>query len=240
MCGRYVSASPPSEIANYFGASILSEKVLEPSFNVAPTNDVYAVVDRDGQRVLDELRWGLLPIWAKDIKAGSSMINARAENISTKNAYRHAFRKQRCIIPADGFFEWHKIEGQKHKEPMYIHRVDGEPIAFAGLWETWRGPERDQPPLYTCTIITTTPNELMARIHNRMPVILPPSRWEEWLDPSFQDLETLQGFLVPAPSELLTMYPVSTAVNNVRNKDAIVIAPKGDIIFSQSSGTDAP
>jgi putative SOS response-associated peptidase YedK len=223
MCGRYVAAAPPSEIAKYFAAAPPTETVLEPSYNVAPTNDVYAVVERGDERRLEPLRWGLVPFWAKDIAIGSKMINARAEGIATKNAYRHAFRKQRCLIPADGFFEGKVVEGQQRKQPMYIHRVDGEPLAFAGLWETWRGPDRDGDPLYTCTIITTTANETMAPVHNRMPVILPPDRWEQWLDPEMQDTDALAQLLVPAPPSLLTLYPVSTAVNHVRNKGAELI-----------------
>ena len=228
MCGRYVAAAPPSEIAKYFAAAAPTETVLEPSYNVAPTNEVYAVVERGDERRLEPLRWGLVPLWAKDLAIGSKMINARAEGIATKNAYRHAFRKQRCIIPADGFFEWKVVEGQKRKQPMYIHRVDGEPLAFAGLWETWRGPDRNDEPLYTCTIITTTANETMAPVHDRMPVILPPDRWEEWLDPEMQDTDELARLLLPAPSSLLTLYPVSTAVNHVRNKGAELIVPQAD------------
>jgi putative SOS response-associated peptidase YedK len=231
MCGRYVAAAPPSEIAKYFAAAppAETEKLLEPSYNVAPTNEVYAVVERDDERVLDHFRWGLVPLWAKDIAIGSKMINARAEGIATKNAYRHAFRKQRCLIPADGFFEWKKIEGEKRKQPMYIHRVDGEPLAFAGLWETWRGPDRDGEPLYTCTIITTSANETMAPVHDRMPVILPPDLWEKWLDPEMQDTNELMRYLQPAPASLLTLYPISTAVNNVRNKGVELLIPKDDL-----------
>lgn len=229
MCGRYVAAAPPSEIAKYFGAATLSETVLEPSYNVAPTNEVYAVVERDDERVLDHFRWGLVPLWAKDLAIGSKMINARSEGIATKNAYRHAFRKQRCIIPADGFFEWKVIQGEKRKQPMFIHRVDGEPLAFAGLWETWRGPDRDGDPLYTCTIITTSANETMAPVHDRMPVILPPDLWEQWLDPDMRDTDELVKFLKPAPASLLTLYPVSTAVNNVRNKGVEILVPKADV-----------
>jgi putative SOS response-associated peptidase YedK len=231
MCGRYVAAAPPSEIAKYFAAAppAETEKVLEPSYNVAPTNEVYAVVERNDERVLDHFRWGLVPFWAKDIAIGSKMINARAEGIATKNAYRHAFRKQRCLIPADGFFEWKKIEGEKRKQPMYIHRVDGEPLAFAGLWETWRGPDRDGEPLYTCTIITTSANETMAPVHDRMPVILPPDLWEKWLDPEIQDTDELVRYLQPAPASLLTLYPISTAVNNVRNKGVELLIPKDDL-----------
>ena len=229
MCGRYVAAAPPSEIAKYFAAAAPTETVLEPSYNVAPTNEVYAVVERGDERRLEPLRWGLVPLWAKDLAIGSKMINARAEGIAKKNAYRHAFRKQRCIIPADGFYEWKVVEGQKRKQPMFIHRVDGEPLAFAGLWETWRGPERNDEPLYTCTIITTSANETMAPVHNRMPVILPPDRWEEWLDPDMQDIDELEKFLLPAPSSLLTLYPVSTGVNHVRNKGPELIIPQADL-----------
>jgi putative SOS response-associated peptidase YedK len=234
-----VAAAPPSEIAKYFGATPPTETVLEPSYNVAPTNEVYAVVERGDERRLEHLRWGLVPLWAKDLAIGSKMINARAEGIATKNAYRHAFRKQRCIIPADGFFEWQVVEGPEPrsgggrsgrvpKQPMYIHRVDGEPLAFAGLWETWRGPERNDEPLYTCTIITTTANETMAPVHDRMPVILPPDRWAQWLDPDMQDTDALARLLVPAPPSLLALYPVSTAVNHVRNKGAELIVPQSD------------
>jgi putative SOS response-associated peptidase YedK len=229
MCGRYVAAAPPSEIAKYFAAAAPTETVLEPSYNVAPTNEVYAVVERDDERRLEPLRWGLVPLWAKDLAIGSKMINARAEGIAKKNAYRHAFRKQRCLIPADGFYEWKVVEGQKRKQPMFIHRVDGEPLAFAGLWETWRGPERNDEPLYTCTIITTTANETMAPVHNRMPVILPPDKWEQWLDPDMQDVDELEKFLLPAPSSLLTLYPVSTGVNHVRNKGPELIIPQADV-----------
>ena len=237
MCGRYVAAAPPSEIAKYFGATAVTETVLEPSFNVAPTNEVYAVLERGDERRLEHLRWGLVPLWAKTIAIGSKMINARAEGIATKNAYRHAFRKQRCIIPADGFFEWQVVEGPEprsaggrsgrvRKQPIYIHRVDDEPLAFAGLWESWRGADRNDEPLYTCTIITTTANETMAPVHDRMPVILPPERWEHWLDPEMQDTDQLSRLLVPAPASLLTLYPVSTAVNHVRNKGAELIVPQ--------------
>jgi putative SOS response-associated peptidase YedK len=251
MCGRYVAAAPPSEIAKYFGAAAPTETVLEPSYNVAPTNEVYAVVERNDERVLDHFRWGLVPLWAKDLAIGSKMINARAEGIATKNAYRHAFRKQRCIIPADGFYEWKVVEGAEPrsaggrsgrdsrsaggrsgrvpKQPMYIHRVDGEPLAFAGLWETWRGPDRDGDPLYTCTIITTTANETMAPVHDRMPVILPPDLWDKWLDPEMRDTDELIRFLQPAPASLLTLYPISTAVNNVRNKGVEIIVPKDEL-----------
>jgi putative SOS response-associated peptidase YedK len=224
MCGRFVSASPPDEIARYFDASA-PEALLEASYNVAPTNDVYAVLSDGGVRRVDAFHWGLVPMWAKDPKVGSKMINARAETLATKNAYKPALKRRRCLIPADGFYEWKKVPGAKRKQPYFIHRPDGEPFAFAGLWEVWRGPKdaegnRTGEPLRSCTIITTTPNETMAEIHDRMPVILPPSAWEEWLDPDNDDIETLGKLLVPAPASVTELRPVSTEVNNVRNKGA--------------------
>jgi putative SOS response-associated peptidase YedK len=229
MCGRYVSASPPDELAKYFDVDAASETPLEPSYNVAPTGDVYVVVKTGGLRRLDVFHWGLVPFWAKDQKTGNKMINARADTVAEKNAYKHAFKKRRCIIPADGFYEWKKVPGQKTKQPYFISRVDGEPLALAGLWELWRPPEsrddRDVDPLRSCTIITTDPNEKLAEIHDRMPVVLPPSAWEAWLDPENDDLEALAKLLVPAPAELFTVRPVSTMVNNVGEKGEELLAP---------------
>jgi putative SOS response-associated peptidase YedK len=166
-----------------------------------------------------------VPFWAKSPAAGNKMINARAEGIATKNAYRNAFKKKRCIVPADGFYEWHKVAGQSKKQPYFIHRADGEPIAFAGLWEEWKPSKDSEERLRSTTIITTTPNELMATIHDRMPVILPPSAWDAWLDPENADMETLGKLLVPAPSELLVMHPVSLDVGNVRNQGERLTEP---------------
>jgi putative SOS response-associated peptidase YedK len=223
VCGRFVSASQPDEIAKYFGAD-LGERLVEPSYNVAPTNDVYVVLETGETRRLDLLRWGLVPSWAKDPAIGSKMINARAETLATKPAFKRLFMRKRCIIPADGFFEWAKVPHQKKKQPMYIHRADGDRFAFAGLWEAWRDPERpDDPPLRTCTIITGAANDAVAPVHDRMPVMLPPERWDEWLDPQQQDLDLLGTFLVPAPASLITMHPVSTDVNRVANKDASLV-----------------
>jgi putative SOS response-associated peptidase YedK len=224
MCGRFVSASSPDEIARYFDAEA-PEALLEPSYNVAPTNDVYAVLSDGGVRRLDAFHWGLVPIWAKDPRQGSKMINARAETLAAKNAYKPAFKRRRCIIPADGFYEWTKVPGQKTKQPHFIHRPDGEPLAFAGLWEVWRGPDKQGDPLRSCTIVTTSANETMQPLHDRMPVILPASAWEEWLDPANDDIETLGKLLVPAPPEIIVTHPVSTEVNTVRNKGAELIEP---------------
>ncbi|MCB0994123.1 MAG: SOS response-associated peptidase [Acidimicrobiales bacterium] len=239
MCGRFVSATPPDQLAAYFGVDALTERVVdaapEPNFNVAPTTGVYTVTERDDERILDTYRWGLVPFWAKDPSVGSRMINARAETVATKNAFRKLIVSKRCIIPADGFYEWRvlapeselgeaerKAEGTKRrgtkapKQPVFIHRVDGEPLAFAGLWDRWVDAEGHE--LRSCTIITTAANPVIEPIHDRMPVVLPPDSWSTWLDPDVRDLDVVTGLLVAAPEELLVWHPVSTEVNSVRNK----------------------
>lgn len=230
MCGRFVSSSPPDEIARYFAVDQMAETLLEPNYNVAPTTGVYVVVQHDDHRVLDVFRWGLVPRWAKDPSVGNRMINARVETLATKNAYRYAFRHRRCLVPADGFYEWQVVPGQKRKQPMFIHRADGDPMAFAGLWETWRpgteeGGEVDPPVLRSCTIVTGPANEAVAPVHDRMPVLLPPEAWATWLDPELDDTEALASLLVPAPAEIIAMHPVSTEVNNVRNRGAHLVEP---------------
>jgi putative SOS response-associated peptidase YedK len=221
MCGRFVSASPPDQIAAYFSADEQPEQALEPNWNVAPTGDVYVVLQDGDVRRVTTRHWGLVPFWAKDVKVGNRMINARAETVATSGAFKRAFAKRRCLVPADGFYEWQRLPGKKNKQPYFIHRPDDEPFAFAGLWEVWRpdAEEGEEPePLRSTTIITTTANEEMAKIHDRMPVILPPSAWEAWLDPDNDDLEALGKLLVPAPPALTLLRPVSTEVNNVRNQ----------------------
>ncbi len=230
MCGRFVSATPPDQLAAYFGADApSSERLLDPSHNVAPTQAVYTVYEHGGIRRLDAFHWGLVPFWAKDPKIGSRMINARSETLAQKNAYKRPFAKRRCIIPADGFYEWKKIEGQKKKQPMYMYRLDGEPFAFAGLWEVWSDPnhsDTDGEPLelLSCTIITSEPNEKLAEVHDRMPVVLPPDAWDAWLDRDNHEIETLSKLLVPAPSQLFAVRTVSTEVNNVRNNGPELVA----------------
>ena len=235
MCGRFVSTNSPEEIANYFGASFEAE-AMPANYNVAPTNDVYAVVaDGDGGSAVRAFHWGLVPVWAKDVKIGSSMINARAETVAGKPAFKGVFKKHRCIIPMSGFYEWQASQpggpvgakGKPIKQPMFIHRVDGEPLAVAGLWSAWRdrnGPS-DAPWLHSCTVITTAANNTMTPVHDRMPAILPASAWAQWLDPAEGDVDQLQQLLVPAPDSLLTMHKVSTQVNNVRTNGADLIEP---------------
>ncbi|HTO01162.1 MAG TPA: SOS response-associated peptidase [Microthrixaceae bacterium] len=223
MCGRFVSSSSPEQIAQYFDADAVNEKLIErgPNYNTAPTSAVMVVYEDGTSRLLDSFRWGLVPSWAKDMSIGSRMINSRAETIAEKPSFRRAFAKRRCIIPVDGFYEWKALPGEKKKQPYYIHRPDDEPFAFAGLWEQWKGP-KDGPaldePLRTCSIITTEANSKMAELHDRMPVILPKSAWDEWLSSEGHDTEALGKFLVPAPSKLITFHPVSTEVNNARNR----------------------
>lgn len=231
MCGRFVSSSTPDELAAYFGVDQVAETVLEaeprPNFNVAPTQDVYGIIEDDGSRYLDAFFWGLVPSWAKDAKIGSRMVNARAETLAEKNAFKSSFAKRRCLVPADGFYEWKKLGSGKGatKQPMFMSRPNGEPIAFAGLWSVWRGPDRDQEPMRSLTIVTTKPNQTMSEIHDRMPVVLPESAWARWLDRDEHDVDALAGLLVPAPDELLGVRPVSTQVNNVRNNGPDLLDP---------------
>jgi putative SOS response-associated peptidase YedK len=250
MCGRFVSSNTPDRIASYFGASFDTEPLGE-NYNVAPTNDIYAVVQPEVQPdvqsgdpigdaasvqpAIRAFHWGLVPSWAKNTKIGSKMINARAETLSEKPVFKKLLVSRRVIIPMDGFYEWQVVAGQKTKQPMFIHRRDGEPLAVAGLWSRWRDPTTEPDPsgtpgteqrwLHSCTIITTAANATMAPIHDRMPVLLPATRWNEWLDPSNHDIESLVRLLVPAPDELLIMHPVSTTVNNVRNNGPELLDP---------------
>ncbi|CAN5513969.1 SOS response-associated peptidase [soil metagenome] len=234
MCGRFVSASPPDEIARYFSAIGASEAAFEelpeeltgPRYNVAPTDDVAVVLEQAGTRRVDALHWGLVPRWAKDPAIASRMINARAETLAANNAFKHAFARRRCLIPADGFYEWTTVAGQKRKQPLLIRRRDGEPLAFAGIWEEWESPDHDGAGVIrSCTIITGPANDLVGTVHDRMPVILPPGEWDAWLDVANRDTDRLAPLLGPAPSEILVMHPVSTDVNDVRNDGAHLINP---------------
>lgn len=237
MCGRFVSASSAETIAEYFGAAFAGESLGE-NYNVAPTNDVYGVVaDADGSLRLEVFHWGLIPSWAKDRKIGAKMINARAETLAEKPAYKSIFKNRRCIIPMDGFYEWKAgtadgpvtAKGKPAKQPMYIQSQNGEPLAVAGLWSAWKDPAGadDQADrwLHSATVVTTSANGTMSPVHDRMPVILPKSLWDEWLNPNMHDTDRLSQLLVPAADDVLTMHPVSTDVNNVRNKGPELTAP---------------
>ncbi len=201
---------------------IAPEAAFEPHYNVAPRMEVQVVSERDGARTLAPRRWGLVPSWAESPAIGDRMINARAESIHEKAAFQRAFGRRRCLIPADGFYEWQAGSGA-HKVPMYIYAADGAPLAFAGLWESWRDQEDPHAAwMRTCTVITTTANATMRPIHDRMPVLLDPRDWDEWLgdDASETDLAEL---LRPAPDNVLAFHPVSTRVNSARNDDPALI-----------------
>jgi putative SOS response-associated peptidase YedK len=219
MCGRYTSTTEPADIAAYFHVDEVVADDLGQRYNVAPTDEVYAVAQSSkGPTRLGTFRWGLIPSWSKDAKGGARMINARAETVLEKPAFRRPMERWRCIVPADGFYEWQAVEGAKKKQPWYVRRRDGDLFAFAGLWASWRPTKgSDEGRIASCTIITTEANEAMAAIHHRMPVVLPPDAWAEWLDPANDDVEALQSLLVPAPSELLELHAVGDAVSNVRN-----------------------
>ncbi len=223
VCGRFSSQTSAEELAAYFEAENTVAEDPGPRFNVAPTQDVLAVVGGEGGRRLGTLRWGLVPSWAGDPSIGSRLINARAETVRTKPAFRSAFERRRCLIPADGFYEWQARPGQQRKQPWYVRRRDGAPLAFAGLWEVWRDAEGGR--LATCVIVTTGANATVAPLHDRMPVVLEAGRWDTWLDRANVDAEALAGLLVPAADDLLVAVPVSTAVNDVRNDGPELVEP---------------
>lgn len=227
MCGRFTSAAQLSLLAEQFRAEPAGVEGHQPSWNVAPASDILVVVaGSDGARQLRELRWGLVPRWAKDPTAGNKMINIRAETVREKPSWKSSLARRRCIIPIDGFYEWQDQGKGRRKQPFYIIARDEQPLALAGLWATWRDPERGgDGELWTCTILTTTANELMASVHHRMPVILPPEAWDAWLDPGNTDVEQLAALLKPAPEELLALWPVEPAVGNVRNNSPELLRP---------------
>jgi putative SOS response-associated peptidase YedK len=213
MCGRFALYSDPFTLARRFETDAPPE--LRPRYNVAPSQNIPIVREVGEKRRFAMARWGLVPHWAKDVKIGYSMINARAETMAEKPAFRNAFRHRRCLIPADGFYEWQAIAGSKVKQPWFIVLGDSEPMAFAGLWEQWRTPEGEE--LESCSIIVTEANEIMRPIHERMPVILAPDDWNAWLGTESRDIQALQNLLKPYPAEDMVAWPVSTKVNSPRN-----------------------
>jgi putative SOS response-associated peptidase YedK len=250
MCGRYASSRRPEDLIEEF--EVVDNRVQEPlpaDWNVAPTKEVYAVVERppskearqkDGQsageppaRQLRVVKWGLVPSWAKDAKIGNRMINARMETVAEKPAYRRALAARRCLLPADGYFEWYPTDektaaGKPKKQPFFIHPKDGGTLAMAGLYEIWRDPAKDDDAddrfLWTCTVITTDAPDDLGKIHDRMPLMVEPDRWAAWLDPS-TDKDSVLDLLVPAAPGRLEAYPVSTMVNAVKNNGPELLEP---------------
>ncbi len=265
MCGRYAASQRPQDLVALFGVNDSEPpERLEPDYNVAPTKPVYAVLERaprpargDGPRSegapsgddgpvtrqLRALTWGLIPSWAKDAAIGSRLINARMETVDSKPAFRRAFARRRCLLPADGYYEWYTLApadapeqpagGRKaakpRKQPYFIHAKDGGVLAMAGLYEIWRDPAlaQDDPAAlrWTCTVLTTSAPDELGRIHDRMPLLVEPERYDAWLDPSPRPADELRGLLTPAAPGLLAAYPVSTAVNSVRNNGPHLLAP---------------
>ncbi len=244
MCGRYAASRDKATLIEEFHVVKAPAEALAADYNVAPTKEVYAVVDRqresdsDKQRELAIVRWGLVPGWAKDPKIGSRMINARVETLTEKPSYKRAVAKRRCLLPADGYFEWYEPtdpqaplakSGKPLKQPFFIHPADGSVLAMAGLYEFWRNPElpKEDPAswLWTVTVITTSASDDLGRIHDRMPMCVHPEQWDEWLDPQQHDGAEAVGLLTPAAPGWLTADPVSRAVNNVRNNGPELIEP---------------
>ncbi|MSO78543.1 MAG: SOS response-associated peptidase [Acidimicrobiia bacterium] len=262
MCGRFVVASSPQLLADQFDVDEVTVDTPKPQYNVAPRQQVMVVRQREDVRVLSQLRWGLVPSWAKTAAIGDRMINARAEGLAEKPAYKRPFAKHRCIIPADGFYEWQVVappttpKGRPKKQPVFIHRRDGEPMALAGLWAAWKVPEgikvdgvkeaqasvsgRGTPArselrdgdgwLRSCVIVTTKPNDLLAPVHDRMPVVLPKSEWARWLNPEDHDVDALAELLVPLPDDVLELWPVSTLVNKAGTNDPELVKPVGAVV----------
>ncbi|HEV7998903.1 MAG TPA: SOS response-associated peptidase [Planctomycetaceae bacterium] len=219
MCGRFTLRTPAADLIEIF--EVARSFDLTPRYNIAPTQQVAAVREVQGARELVPLRWGLLPAWS-DAAGGPPMINARSETAADRPAFRNAFRSRRCLIPADGFYEWRKTGGDA-KQPYLITLRDELPFAFAGLWERCRGP--DEKVVESCTILTTDANDRLRELHDRMPVILPPDHYGPWLDPRVEETAALQSLLTAYPSSEMSFRPVSRRVNNARNDDPSCIAP---------------
>jgi putative SOS response-associated peptidase YedK len=226
MCGRFTLTTSKRELAELFGATEVETPAALPQYNIPPSAPALAVRQLPGHegRQLLPLRWGLIPAWAKDPAIGNKLINARAESAADKPSFRDAFRRRRCLVLVDGFFEWKKQGGKR--QPYYVRLRDPQPFAFAGLWERWRGPH-DQP-VETCTVLTTGANDLVRPIHDRMPVILEPAAYERWLDPGVNEPAELQPLLHPYRADQMIAYPVSRLVNNPRHDDAQCLEPLGE------------
>lgn len=215
MCGRFALYTDPIALAKRFEAENAPD--WQASYNVAPSLAIPIVRNENDKRRFTLVRWGLIPSWAKDIKISYSTINARAETVAEKPSFRSAFKHRRCLIPADGYYEWQEIAGQKTKQPWCITLSDQQPMALAGLWEHWQG--QDGSEIESCTIIVTSGNVLMQPIHDRMPVILPETTWEQWLDSKNTDAKCLQALLSRYPSEEMAAWPVTTLINSPKHNN---------------------
>jgi putative SOS response-associated peptidase YedK len=223
MCGRYTVTATPEVLRALFGYA--EQPNFPPRYNVAPTQPIAIVRLMNGKRQFALVRWGLLPSWVKDPKAFSLLINARGETVNDKPAYKAAMKRRRCLIPADGFYEWKA--GGVRKQPFYIRAKSGEPFAFAGLWESWTGPNGEE--LETAAIVTTAANQTLAPIHDRMPVVIAPEQFDLWLGGADEDTTAATALIRPAPGDLLEAIPVSADVNRVANDNPRLIEPADEI-----------
>ncbi len=221
MCGRFTLTVDPAELQDTFSNYTFPSK-FAPRFNIAPSQPVLTIPN-DGTDTADFFIWGLIPMWAKDPTIGNRLINARGETIAEKPSFRGSFKHKRCLILADGFYEWKTSPVKKNKTPYFIHMKDRSVFTFAGLWDAWESPDGSS--IRTCTIITTEPNELMATLHNRMPVILHPRDHAKWLDTSHQTPENLLTLIKPYPADVMSAYPVSTLVNKPENDSPELVVP---------------
>ena len=221
MCGRFTLTVNPADLQDAFTNYTFPAR-FAPRFNIAPTQPVLAIPN-DGKNEASFFLWGLIPMWAKDPSIGNRLINARGETIAEKPSFRGSLKYKRCLILADGFYEWKTVKGRKSKTPYFIHMKDRKPFAFAGLWDSWNGPDGSQ--IRTCTIITTEPNELMSIIHDRMPVILQQRDYSKWLDEAPQTHEALKPLIKPFPADRMDAYPVSSLVNKPANDSPKLVVP---------------
>lgn len=221
MCGRFTLRAGAGELMRFFGLEGVAD--FPARYNIAPTQTVAIVRHSASGRALDFVRWGLIPSWSRDPRIGSSLINARSETAAEKPSFRTAFRKRRCVIPCDGFYEWEAVAGQKLKQPWLIGVRDSPLFGFAGLWESWHAPTGET--VETCSILTTSSNELLRPLHDRMPVILDPSDFERWLVPDVQTAETLRALMVSFPADRMQRFRVSTLVNSPKNETAECVRP---------------
>ena len=222
MCGRFVGFRSLEELKDIYPIDRAACEVVA-NYNVAPSQEVLVLVKYAGENWLDRFHWGLVPFWAKDISIGNRMINARSESIAEKPSFRNAFKKRRCLILADGFYEWKGEKG--HKQPMFITLPDKKPFAFAGLWESWNNKDTEEAVYKSCTIITTRASESIRDIHHRMPVILKAEVYEHWLEPANQNITELEGILKDDICTEFVSYPVSKQVNSTRNNDPSCVEP---------------
>ena len=238
MCGRFSQERPASELAEIFAAEPLAEE-LGPRWNIAPTDEAYVVVQREDRRAVTAYRWGLIPHWADSARVASRTFNARSETLASSASFRDAFRRKRCLVPVDGFYEWQRTDGRR--QPYAIARRDRGPLVLAGLWAGWHDPAADRV-VRTFTIVTTGPNDQLRWLHDRMPVALPEAAWERWLDPGLADPAELLGLFEPSDEIELDVWPVGPLVNNVRNDGPALVrrADPAELVAAAARPVEPP